>query len=64
MDLDVSSRVDLVNPVTWRSASLTVQVVTLDEDGVVAKATHPDVPLPPTFELDAPPNMEPAGRDR
>ena len=39
---------------------LPVQVVALHEHGVVAKATHPHVPLPLALQLHALPDVEPA----
>lgn len=51
--LDVSAGVDLVNGVSRRSARLSVQVVALDEDGVVAEAAHPHVALALALQLNA-----------
>lgn len=60
--LDVCSRVDLMNAIAWCSARLPVQIETLDKHRVVAKATHPDVTLPPTLQLNPPADVEPAGQ--
>lgn len=50
-DLYVGSRVDLVHSVSGRSARLAVQVITLDEHGVVAHAAHPHVALAAALQL-------------
>lgn len=51
--LDVSAGVNLVHRVPRGAASLAVQVVALHEDGVVAQAAHPHVPLTFTLQLHA-----------
>lgn len=51
-----------MNAIAWCSARLPVQIETLDKHRVVAKATHPDVTLPPTLQLDPPADVEPAGQ--
>lgn len=51
-----------MNSVSGRPAGLSIQVETLNEHRVVAKATHPDVPLPPTLQLNPPTDVEPARR--
>lgn len=51
-----------MNAVPWRPTGLPVQVETLDEHRVVAKAMDPNVTLPPTLQLDPPPDVEPAGK--
>lgn len=60
--LNISSGVDLMNPVSRRSAGLAVKVETLDKHRVVTKASHPDVPLTPTLQLNPPTNVKPAGK--
>lgn len=50
-DLYIRTRVDLVDGVTRCSASFTVQVVTLHEDGVVTEAPDPHVPFTFTLQL-------------
>lgn len=62
--LDISSGVDLMNAVSWGSTGLTVQIETLDKHRVVAKATHPNIPLSPTLQLNSPTNVKPAGKQR
>lgn len=51
-----------MNAVPWRPTCLPVQVETLDKHRVVAKAMDPDVTIPPTLQLDPPPDVEPAGK--
>lgn len=59
--LNEGSWVDLVNSIPWRSPCLPVQVVTLHEDSMVTKATHPHVPLPTTLQLNTFTNVKPVG---
>lgn len=61
-DLDVSAGVDLVHSVSWSSTGFTIQVVALDEDGVIAQTANPDVPFPFTLQLDALPNVQSENR--
>lgn len=58
--LDVGSGVYLVHGVTWRASRLPVQVVALDEHGVVAHAAHPHVALAATLQLHAFTDVQPA----
>lgn len=51
-----------MNAVSWGSTCLTVQIETLDKHRVVAKATHPNIPLPPTLQLNSTTNVKPAGK--
>lgn len=56
--LDVRTGVDLMHSVPWSAAGLSVQIVALHEDGVVAQAPHPHVALATALELDPFPNMQ------
>lgn len=57
--LHVGPRVDLVNCVSRGSPRLPVQVVALYEHCMVAKATHPHIPLTTTLQLHPLPNVQP-----
>lgn len=59
--LNEGPRVDFVNSIPWRSPCLSVQVVTLHEDSVVAKATHPHVSLSTALQLNAFADVKPEG---
>lgn len=51
--LDVCTGVNLVYCISRSAAGLTVQIVALDEDGMIAETTNPNVSFTFTFQLDA-----------
>ena len=61
--LDVSAGVDFVNSVSGGSTRLSVQVVTLNEHGVVTEASHPHVSLALTLQLNPFANVKPVRRE-
>lgn len=60
--LDVSTGVDFVNSISRGSTRFSVQVVTLNKHCMVTKASHPDISLTFTLQLDPFTNVKPDQR--
>ncbi len=60
--LDIGTGVDLVHGISWRAASLAVQIVALHEDAVVAEAADPHVALAPVVQLHTLPDVKSVGK--
>lgn len=56
--LDVRTRVDLMHGVSGGTSSLSIQVVALHKDSVVAEAAHPHITFALTLQLDALTNVQ------
>lgn len=59
-NLDVRAGVNLVNSIPWRSPRFSVQVVTLNEDRVVAEASNPHVAFAFALQLHPFPYVQPS----
>lgn len=49
--LDVSPWVDFVDSIAWCSSCLSIQVVALNEDGMITQTSHPHITLTTTLQL-------------